>query len=185
MSLISWIGNLFGHRWTNEEVVQYTAGDSIDHGFDDYSFEKHIALLRNRRPSLHHTQRLIVDTKIRELEASMAAQIAREKEAERRRTEVHQANIREVYRQDTRKTSESSKPVAGNVIAKPPKFSVDDDAPTSDFKSWGHTSPTYSSPASHSHSHSSHSCSGSSHSSSSSHDSGGSSDGGGSSGGCD
>lgn len=181
MSLISWIGNLFGHRWTNEEVVQYTAGDSIDHGFDDYSIQKHITLLRNRRPSLHHTQRLIVDSKIRELEASLAAQIAREKEAERRRNEVHQANIREVYRQDTRKASESSKPVAGNVIAKPPKFDVDD-TPSSDFKSWGHTSPTYSSPVSHSsHSHSSHSCSSSSHSSS---DSGSSSDGGGG-GGCD
>lgn len=183
MSLISWIGNLFGNRWTNEEVVQYTAGDSIDHGFDDYSFQNHITLLRNRRPSLHHTQRLIVDSKIRELEASMAAQIAREKEAERRRIEAHQASVREAYRHDTRKASESSKPVAGNVIAKPPKFSVDDDAPTSDFKSWGHTSPTYSSPVSHSHSHSSHSCSSSSHSSS---DSGSSSDGGGGGGGgCD
>lgn len=183
MSLISWIGNLFGHRWTNEEVVQYTAGDSIDHGFDDYSFQKHITLLRNRRPSLHHTQRLIVDSKIRELEASLAAQIARDKETARRNAEANQAQLRQSYREaTTKKTTESSKPVAGNVIAKPPKFSVDDDAPTSDFKSWGHTSPTssvYHAPSSHSHSHS---CSGSSHSSSSDSGSSSSDSGGG---GCD
>ena len=182
MSLISWIGNLFGTRWTNEEVVQYTAGDSIDHGFDDYSFQKHIALLRNRRPSLHHTQRLIVDGKIRELEASITAQIAREKEAERRRIEAHQVSVREAYRHDTRKSSESSKPVAGNAIVKPPKFSVDD-APTSEFKSWDRASSTdTSSSVQHSSSYSSsRSCSSSSHSSSdngsSSSDSGG--------GGCD
>lgn len=167
MSLISWIGNLFGRRWTNEEVVQYTVDDSIGHSFDDYSLQKHIIMLRNRRPSLHHTQRLIVDSKIRELEASLTAQIAREKETARRNAETNQAQLRQIYREaTTKKTTESSKPVAGNAVAKPPTLIVDDDT----------ASVIYHPPSSNSNSYS---CSGSSHSSSSDSSSSSSDSGGG------
>lgn len=167
MSLFSWFENLFGRKWTNETVVQYE-GDTMEHAIGGYSYQDHISQLRNRRPTLHHTQRLLVDSKIRELEAKIVAERAREREERRK--------------------AEASKPISGNVIAKPPKFSVDDDdAPTvskardTDNAGW-HTHTTHSYTPSHSyssHSHSSHSCSSSSHSSS---DSSSSSSGGG---GCD
>lgn len=191
MSLFSWFENLFGGKWTNETVVQYQ-GDTMEHAIGGYTIKDHISQLRNRRPSLHHTQRLLVDSKIRELEYELSLQIAREKEAERKREEANALRRREqtMYEQAHKSSRETSKPIAGNVIAKPPKFSVDvdDDAPTvskardTDNAGWHtHHTPTPSYTPSHSYSShsSSHSCSSSSHSSS---DSSSSSSGGG---GCD
>lgn len=182
MSLFSWIGELFGGgRWTNETVVQYE-GDTVDHG--TYSYEDHIKQLRERRPSLHQTQRLLVDSKIRELEYAITTQRARELEVERQKLEAQKQRVRDELAVSQRRMDEAhkvksresspSKPVTGNVIAKPPKFDYESD--NSGWTTPASVSHSYTPSHSVSHSHS-HSCSGSSHSSSDS--------GGGGGGGCD
>lgn len=189
MNIFGWFENLFGGKWTNETVVQYQ-GDQYEHAIGGYSFKDHIQQLRERRPSLHHTQRLLVDSKIRELEYEMSKEIAREKEAERKREEENQWRRREQMMESQRaadkahnvKSRETTKPVSGNVIAKPPKFDYDNDN-----TGWTTPAPSYSHTPSHSYSHShssshSHSCGGSSYSSS---DSGSSSSDSGGGGGCD
>lgn len=187
MSLFSWFENLFGGKWTNETVVQYE-GDTVDHG--TYSFEDHIKQLRERRPTLHQTQRLLVDSKIRELEYAITSQRARDLEAERQKLEAQKRRVFDELAASQRRADEAhkvkpresspSKPVTGNVIAKPPKFDYESDnsgwtTPASVSHSY---TPSHSSSHSHSSHSSSHSCSGSSHSHS---DSGG----GGGGGSCD
>lgn len=189
MSLFSWFENLFGGKWTNETVVQYQ-GDQFEHAIGGYSFEDHIKQLRERRPSLHQTQRLLVDTKIRELERAIVTQRERELEAERQKIEAVKQRLRDELAVGQRRADEAhkvksresspSKPVTGNVIAKPPKFDYESDnsgwtTPASVSHSY---TPSHSSSHSHSSHSSSHSCSGSSHSHS---DSGG----GGGGGSCD
>lgn len=188
MSLFSWFENLFGGKWTNETVVQYQ-GDTMEHAIGGYTYQDHITQLRERRPSLH-TQRLLVDSKIRELEYEITVELAREKEAERKREEENQWRRREQMLAGQRaadkahnvKSHETTKPVSGNVIAKPPKFEYDDDT-----TGWTTPAPSHSHSYTPSHSHSSHSysshsCSSSSHSSSDSSSSSIDSGGGG---GCD
>lgn len=182
MSLFSWFENLFGGKWTNETVVQYD-GDSMDHG--TYSFEDHIRQLRERRPTLHQTQRLLVDAKIRELEYAISSQRARDVEAERQKIEAVKQRLRDELTVSQRRADEAhkvkaresstSKPVTGNVIAKPPKFDYESD--NTGWTTPASVSHSHSSHSSSSHSSHSHSCSGSSHSSSDS--------GGGGGGGCD
>lgn len=170
MSLFSWFENLFGGKWTNETVVQY---DRDVH--NDYSYENHINQLRNRRPTLHHTQRLLVDSKIRELNGKIDAEEARQREERRRReAAIQEAIVQENWAQRTyssRKETEASKPVAGNVTVKLPMFTVDVDdhqipskARDVEVSGSSHYTSSHSYTPSHSSSHS-HSCS-SSHSSS-------------------
>lgn len=181
MSIVTWFKELFGTRWSDKEVVQYI-GDSMDHGYD--TTPDHIRQLRERRPSLHQRQRLLVDAKIRELEADLKATYERERVLNERKVMAkEEARVQELEKRRRRDYG----------------FDVDliSDFPTSSEGSgkvggWGSTStPTPVSGGSHSyhggghtssHSHSSHShsCS-SSHSSSDSGSS--SSDSGG--GGCD
>lgn len=81
MSTFSWFTNFFGisSQWTDDTVVQYQ-GDGVE-----YSYDKHIEQLFERRPSLFHRQRELVDAQIVRLRQSMALQLVRTQELARHR----------------------------------------------------------------------------------------------------
>lgn len=183
MSIVTWFKELFGTRWSDKEVVQYI-GDSMDHGYD--TTPDYIRQLRERRPSLHQHQRLLVDAKIRELEADLKATYERERVLNERKVMAkEEARIQELEKRRRRDHGidldlTGDYPVYPTGSSGAEKFSGWGSSPTPvsssshSYHGGGHTS-------SHSHSSHSHSCS-SSHSSS---DSGSSSSDSGGGGGCD
>jgi len=192
MSIVTWIKELFGTRWSDKEVVQYV-GDTMDHGIDETP--EHIRQLRNRRPSLHQRQRLLVDAKIRELEANLKSRYDRDVETKRVKEEAKRTAT--INLAESQRRANESHNVKPRETYKSPKCDVDDDnvgwtppaqsysapAPSSSYHGGHSSSHSSSHSPSYSHSHSS-SCS-HSHSSSDSGSSYSSSDSGSSSSSCD